>query len=166
MRLAMALLGMAVVSAPALGQDSAWGYFEGEGGAMQAGVQEAGGAQLILKCDKPGKNSVSAVVYTPEKLLITGRKAFENRPVQLMFDNGKIADESWRFYENVAMAVNQPGERTLPRFIGQLADANSVRVRLSPGLREPDVEKAFTVTGAREAINRVYEACEDDNPLD
>ena len=55
---------LAACSASVLAQDGSWAYFEPEGAPLQAGVVAEDGAQLILKCDKPGKRSVYAVVVT------------------------------------------------------------------------------------------------------
>src|SRR5690606_41556146 len=49
-------LGAVAIAAGASAQNagSNWAYFEPEDGPMQAGVVNAKGEQLILKCDKPG----------------------------------------------------------------------------------------------------------------
>jgi hypothetical protein len=69
MRYMVIALALAAVPAAAQNQASPWQYFEPAGGTMQAGVVNAQGAQLIIKCDKPGKGQVFAVVVTPEKLV-------------------------------------------------------------------------------------------------
>ena len=68
-------IAVALLAVPVAAQDQAspWQYYEPEGGTMQAGVVNAQGAQLILKCDKPGKGQVYAVVVTPEKLVPPSR---------------------------------------------------------------------------------------------
>lgn len=159
------VLGLAAMSAAANAQTPTWQFFEGEGGAMQAFVQDAEGRQLILKCDKPGRGSVSAVVFVHDKLITPNQKDFDKRPIELMFDDDRPQEETWRFYENVAMAVNQPGERTLPRFVEQLSQSSQLRARLKPGDRAP-TDVTFDVTGASEAITEVYKACKDQNPAD
>jgi hypothetical protein len=47
------IIAAAVAATPAAAQEqpSAWQYFEPDGGTVQAGVVNAQGAQLILKCD-------------------------------------------------------------------------------------------------------------------
>ena len=85
------------------------------------------------------------------------------RPVMLRFDEEGTVEERWRFYEKSAVAINQKAERTLARLLGDLADANKLTVRLNPE-RARWVETTFDVRGAKDAITRVYESCEDKNP--
>src|SRR6188768_1281897 len=82
------MIAVALVAAPAAAQDQAsrWQYFEPSGGMLQAGVVNAKGAQLILKCDKAGKGQVYAVVVTPDKLVPPSNQPFVTRALELRFD--------------------------------------------------------------------------------
>ncbi len=159
------MIGMALAAGAmaAQAQDSAWGYFEAPDGANGAGVQAANGAQLILKCDKPGKRAVYAVVVTPEPLVPLTNNGFQMRPIELRFDTEAPVEERWRFYERSAVAVDQTQTKSLTRFLNDLVDAKSVRLRLNPE-RARYVEATFEVAGAREAVAKVYELCKDDSP--
>lgn len=145
-------------------QSSQWAYFEGEGGLLQAGVQGAGGEQLILKCDETGDGEVFAVIFTPTRLKPPSSRP-QTRDVRLRYDGGSPQEDSWRYYEQTAMALNSRRERRLPEFLRPLADADALEVLLYP-VDGNVIEVNFTVTGAREAINRVFESCQDsDNPI-
>jgi hypothetical protein len=160
-------IGVAAMAVGAAAQDasSKWGYFEQAGSPLQAGVQNARGAQLILKCDKPGKHQVYAVVVTGESLVpATDRSPFQMRPAEFRFDEGANEDDRWRFYEKSAVAIDQTTIKALTHFLTGLADAQKVRVRLNPD-RGRWVEESFEVAGARDAINRVFTSCGDDNPI-
>lgn len=161
------LIGMGVAVAmagTAQAQNSSWAYFEGEGGLLQAGVQGAGGEQLILKCDERGDGEVFAVIFTPTRLKPPSSRP-QPRDVRMRFDEGSPFVDSWRYYEQTVMALNTRRERQLPEFLIELADANELEVVLDPVDGSP-VEVNFTVTGAREAVARVYESCGDgSNPL-
>ncbi len=164
MRLAMLAMGAAALATAAHAQDSAWAYFEGEGGLLQAGVQAAGGEQLILKCDETGDGEVFAVIFTPTRLKPPSARP-QPRDVRMRFDGGRVEEDSWRYYEQTVMALNTRRERQLPPFLINLADANDLEVVLDP-VDGSVIEINFQVTGARDAIGRVYESCQDDkNPL-
>src|SRR5690606_15632833 len=160
------MIAAALVAVPAAAQDqaSAWQYYEPEGGTLQAGVVNARGAQLILKCDKPGKGEVFAVVVTPEKQVPPSNQPFVTRALELRFDAGAPVEDRWRYYENSVVAIDQKPTIALTRFLNGLADAAKVRVRTNPE-RARYVEAEFDVSGARDAITRVYESCRDTNPL-
>src|SRR5690606_13592788 len=90
-------LGAVAIAAGASAQNAGqnWAYFEPEGGPMQAGVVNAKGEQLILKCDKPGKKSVYAVVVTPERLVPPQRDPYV-LPTEVRFDENAPMDDRWR----------------------------------------------------------------------
>ena len=164
MRYWMIGIALATVAAAASAQDagSKWAYFEPEGQPMQAGVQNAQGAQLILKCDKPGKKSVYAVVVTPERLVPPSRAPFV-LPTEVRFDENAPQEDRWTFYDNSAVALNSRGLMSLTRFMDGLPTASKVRLRMYVE-RGRNIEVSFDVAGAREAIARVYESCKDDVP--
>lgn len=155
--------GVAAMAAGVSAQDSSWKYFEPESGPVQAGVVAADGSQLILKCDKPGKGAVYAVMVSTAQLVPPQRDGFTMRPIELRFDAEAPVDERWRFYEQSAVAIDKGSERTLTRFLADLTDATKVRLRLNPE-RGRWVEAEFDVAGAHEAIARVYESCKDQVP--
>ena len=163
------VIGVAVAAiaagAAAQGAPSKWGYFEQAGAPLQAGVQNARGAQLILKCDKPGKHQVYAIVVTGENLVPpTDRSPFQMRPAEFRFDEGANEEDRWRFYEKSAVAIDQTTTKALSHFLTGLSTAQKVRVRLNPE-RARWVEETFDVAGAHDAINRVFTSCGDDNPI-
>jgi hypothetical protein len=159
-------IAVALAAVPAAAQEpaSAWQYYEPDGGTMQAGVVNAQGAQLILKCDKPGKGEVFAVVVTPEKQVPPSNNPFVTRALELRFDAEAPIEDRWRYYENSVVAIDQKPTIALTRFLGELADATKFRIRTNPE-RARYVEAEFDVTGAREAIGRVYASCQDTSPV-
>jgi hypothetical protein len=160
------MIAVALVAVPATAQEptSAWQYYEPEGGTMQAGVVNAQGAQLILKCDKPGKGQVFAVVVSTEKLVPPSNQPFVNRSLELRFDSGAPIEDRWRYYEQSVVAIDQKPTIALTRFLNELADAAKFHVRMNPE-RARYVEAEFDVAGAREAIGRVYTSCQDQSPV-
>ena len=164
MRYMMIAVALAAAPAAAQQQASPWQYFEPEGGTIQAGVVNAQGAQLILKCDKPGKGQVYAVVVTPEKLVPPSNQPFVTRALELRFDAGAPVEDRWRYYENSVVAIDQKPTIALTRFLNGLADASKFHIRMNPE-RARYVEAEFDVAGARDAIQRVYASCEDQSPL-
>jgi len=164
MRYTMIAVALAAVPAAAQDQASTWQYFEPDGGPMQAGVVNAQGAQLILKCDKPGKGQVYAVVVTPEKLVPPSNQPFVTRALELRFDADAPIEDRWRYYENSVVAIDQKPTIALTRFINEIADSTKVHIRMNPE-RARYVEEEFDVTGAREAIGRVFTSCQDQSPL-
>jgi hypothetical protein len=159
-------LAFALAAVPAAAQDqaSAWQYFEPDGGTIQAGVVNAQGAQLILKCDKPGKGQVFAVIVTPEKQVPPSNQPFITRALELRFDAGAAIEDRWRYYENSVVAIDQKPTIALTRFLNGLANAAKFRIRTNPE-RARYVEAEFDVTGARDAIARVYASCQDQSPV-
>ncbi len=159
-------IAVALLAVPAAAQDQAspWQYFEPEGGTMQAGVVNAQGAQLILKCDKPGKGQVFAVIVTPEKQVPPSNQPFITRSLELRFDAEAPIEDRWRYYENSVVAIDQKPTIALTRFLNELADSTKFRIRTNPE-RARYVEAEFDVTGAREAIGRVYTSCQDTSPV-
>ena len=159
---------LAGVAMTAQAQQSAWGYFEAEQETdgvrlLQAGVVGQDGAQLILKCDEPGENTVLTAIAVPEQIAPPQSRP-SLRPVKLQFDDGPVEQVQWRYYPNSVVALNTRRERTLEPFITDLADAQNLEVTLEPVDGVP-LELEFNVTGARDAITRVFERCGDVNPL-
>ena len=157
-------IGAAAIAAGASAQDAAskWAYFEPEGQPMQAGVVNAEGAQLILKCDKPGKKSVYVVMVNPEPLVPASRDPFI-LPTEVRFDDNAPNEDRWRFIGNSAMAMNARGQLALDRLMDGLPTASKLRLRMYLE-RGRTIEVSFDVAGAQDAINRVYESCKDDVP--
>ena len=157
-------IGAAAIAAGAPAQDAAskWAYFEPEGQPMQAGVVNAEGAQLILKCDKPGKKSVYVVMVNPEPLVPASRDPFI-LPTEVRFDDNAPNEDRWRFIGNSAMAMNARGQLALDRLMDGLPTASRLRLRMYLE-RGRTIEVSFDVAGAQDAINRVYESCKDDVP--
>ncbi|MBO9517121.1 MAG: hypothetical protein J7493_03550 [Porphyrobacter sp.] len=154
---------VALASVGAQAQNSAWGFFEGGDGSVGAGVQSADGSQLILKCDKPGKGTVYAAIIAKEKLVPPNNTRFQMRPIELRFDTGATVEERYRFYEQMATAVNQTTEKTLPRLLAGLSNAQTLSVRMNPE-RARWVETSFNVTGAKDAITQIFQKCQDEIP--
>src|SRR5690606_34047542 len=122
------------------------------------------GAQLLLKCDKPGKGEVHAAIFTPSRLT-PPYDSFTRRDVTQRFDDGPPRKVRWRYYTQTAMAVNQGNDRALNRLLPGLVEANELTVELDP-VQASAMRETFTVTGAREAVERVYELCQDELTLD
>lgn len=163
MRYAIIGIALAAVSVAAAGQSENWRYFEQEGQPLQAGVVAQDGAQLILKCDKPGKGSVYAVVVTPDRLVPPSRDPYV-LPTEVRFDENAPLEDRWRFYDQSAVAIDMRGQNALTRFMGGLPSASKVRIRMYVE-RGRTVEVNFDVAGAPDAIARVYESCKDESPL-
>lgn len=164
MRYLPIVLALVAVPAAAQNQTSPWQYYEPAGGTVQAGVVNAQGAQLILKCDKRGKGEVFAVVVTPEKQVPPSDKPFITRALELRFDAEAPIEDRWRYYENSVVAIDQKPTIALTRFINELADSAKFKIRTNPE-RARYVEAEFDVGGARDAIGRVYTSCQDTSPL-
>ncbi|TIX51133.1 hypothetical protein [Alteraurantiacibacter aquimixticola] len=155
---------MALATGAAQAQNSAWGYFEGEGGLLQAGLGNAEGQQLLIKCDESGDNKVFAAIHSPQQLAGPQQRA-PSRDVRMQLDGGRVIDTRWRFYPNTAIALNNRRESVLPDLVLPMADANELTVWLDPE-DGTEIRMIFNVAGARDAINRVFESCDDDaNPL-
>lgn len=154
----------AVLSAGATAADSSWGYFE-DGGSFGAGVQSADGAQLILKCDKKGKHQVFAVVVAQQNLAppLPASK-YQSQPVEVRMDAGSPYKDDWRANANFAMAVDQGNARSLTRLLEKLDSAGKMELVLRP-LKATPTTINFPVGGAHDAIAKVYETCQDDNPI-
>ena len=164
MRYMMFVVALAAVPATAQEQASPGQYYEPDGGTVQAGVVNPQGAQLIIKCDKPGKGQVFAVIVTPEKQVPPSNQPFITRALELRFDAGAAIEDRWRYYENSVVAIDQKPTIALTRFLNGLADAAKFRIRTNPE-RARYVEAEFDVTGARDAIGRVYASCQDQSPV-
>lgn len=170
MRHSLAAIIVAALSTTALAQEqsaaetpqSAWQNFE-EGEMKGAVLEASDGSQLVIKCDKPGRREVYALIFSPEKRLAAPSSRPVSRPIRFAFDGKSPSTEDWRFYEQYATALGKTNDRALPRFIVDLRKASALRLILSTGIG-PDVEMEFNVTGAREAITSVYEVCRDSAP--
>jgi len=166
MKKIMLAAALAALSTGAAAQDGNWGYFEPGDGTIQAGVAGANGSQLILKCDKPGKRKVYAVIVSPTAVAAAkGASGFESRDVRLAFDGTAPLDDQWRFNDKFAMAMDDTNLRAMTRFSEKMADAKKLEVILKP-LQKAPVQLDFDVTGARGALTRVYESCKDQLPFD
>lgn len=164
MRYILPAIAMLAVPVSAQGQESAWGYFQGEDGSAGAGVQNEKGAQLLIKCDKPGKGEVHVAIFTQSKLT-PPYDSFTRRDITLRFDDGSPDRVQWRYYPQTAMAVDAPGDPALGRFLPELVDASELTVDLDPVQASP-VRESFNVAGAKEAVTKVYELCEDELPIE
>ncbi|OYW45450.1 MAG: hypothetical protein B7Z33_06290 [Sphingomonadales bacterium 12-68-11] len=157
--------GGAVAQAPAAPAPAAtWQFFVAEGGRNGAGVQRPDGSQIVLKCDKPGRREVHALILVggSERLAVPNNRAV-SRPIRFQFDGGAPRTENWGFYEKYAMAQGKTSDRALARFVTGLRGASKVEMRLDTGIG-PDVDMEFDTSGSREAIARVYELCKDSPP--
>jgi hypothetical protein len=143
---------------------SAWAYFESDDAPLQAGLVSPDGGQLILKCDAPGSRSVFAVIVSPQTLRPSTDRP-QVRSLWLRWDGGNREELRWRYYDQSLMALNTSRDRNLPQFLADMADADQLEVRFDPADGQP-FSINFTVTGARDAVARVFESCEDDNPLE
>lgn len=166
MRYLMFGVAIAAVAAGASAQEARpnWNYFEQPNQPIQAGVVAANGAQLILKCDKPGKKSVYAVVVVPENLVPPSTSgAYQMRVAEFRFDDLAPVEDRWRFYDHSAVAIDEGRSNSMTRFLAGLRSGGKLRVRLNPE-RARWVEANFEVGGAQDALTRVYESCKDELP--
>jgi hypothetical protein len=158
---------LAAVSGAALAQDlpaTDWAYFEPEDGPLQAGVVAADGSQLILKCDKPGKRSVYAVVATNTSLAPPmSDDRYESHTVTLRMDENAPWNDNWRFNDRFAMAVDKGNTRALTRLLEKLRTADKVELRFKPNNGLQTIVN-FGTAGAQDAIARVYAGCKDEVP--
>lgn len=146
--------------APAPAPAAAWQSFSGANG-IGASVKGAGGT-LIVKCDKPGKKEVYAMILSDASLAVPSQRP-PARPIATRFDGKAPEALEWRFYEKYATALGKTGDRNLARFIVGLRKASKVDLRLDTGIAS-DVVMSFDVTGAREAVTQVYTSCNDTAP--
>jgi hypothetical protein len=165
---ALAMIGTTAAAqdsaAPPAAPQSAWAYFEGANGLMQAGVQNAEGAQLIFKCDESGANTVYAAIFSPSRLRPPGPRPTV-RPLSLRFDDGPRDTFTWRYYDQTVVAMNTRRDTTLPPFLADLVTATHLEVELQPVDGSP-FQLEFDVAGAREAVERIFTSCGDNaNPL-
>lgn len=162
------LLAVALVAAPAAAQEttSAWSFYNNDigGGTVGATVRAADGTQFALRCDKPGDKSVYAAVSTEAKLGQPGPAPLL-RNVDYRFDDGKMQKGSWRYYENLAVAIyTSRGERSLIKLLEGIGDAKTMELQLDP-INGAKITLRYDITGVREAVARVYESCDDKNPI-
>jgi len=165
MRYCVLGLALAAASGAVVAQDqpSAWSLFEAEGGRNGASVNSADGSRLVIKCDKPGRREVHAMVMPADGKLAAPTTRPIARAITFRFDEGAPKTESWGFYETYAIAQGKTSDRALARFVNGLRGSSKVRMRFDTGIG-PDVEADFDVTGSTEAIARVYEICKDTPP--
>jgi hypothetical protein len=157
-------VALAGLSAAGMAADSSWGYFE-DGTSFGAGVQSNDGSQLLLKCDKKGKHQVFAVVVSPVNLAppLPASK-YQSQPVEVRMDTNPPYKDDWRANDKFAMAVDQGNTRSLTRLLEKLDSAGKMELVLRP-LKSTPTTLEFPVAGAHEAIAKVYQTCQDDNPL-
>ena len=160
---ALAAAASAQAPAPAPEPAATWEFFEEDGGRNGALVKAADGSQLILKCDKPGRREVHAIVLAPSEKLAVPNDRPISRPIRFQFDGGAPKTESWGFYEHHAIAQGKTSDRALARFIAGLRGTSDVKMRLDTGIG-PDVDLEFGVAGSEAAIAPVYKACNDSEP--
>ena len=160
---ALAAAASAQAPAPAPEPAATWEFFEEDGGRNGALVKAADGSQLILKCDKPGRREVHAIVLAPSEKLAVPNDRPMSRPIRFQFDGGAPKTESWGYYEHHAIAQGKTSDRALARFIAGLRGTSDVKMRLDTGIG-PDVDLEFGVAGSEAAIARVYKACNDSEP--
>ena len=163
MRMRYWMIALAAVAVPAavLAQ-SAWGSFQ-DGAGSGIGLQGSDGSQLLIKCDKPGKGSVYAMIVAPKRMVPPSAKPVM-RPVKFHADSGPVRDDRWRFFDATASAVDTTTEASLKRLFVDLPDAKTLFVTLDPGQMTP-TDLSFEVAGARAAIGTVFDACKDVAPL-
>ena len=142
---------------------SVWQFFEEAGGLSGAWVRAANGEQLILKCDKPGRREVHAIVMAPSEKLAAPSARPISRPIRFQFDSKAPKNEDWGFFEHHAIALGKTSDRALAHLLTGLRDSSRVRMILDTGIG-PDVDLSFDTAGAQDAITRVYEACNDSVP--
>ena len=163
------LAALATVSTAAQAQEIAKTWQVGdtaeEGAAFRAPlayVQAADGSTLLLKCDKPGNGEVYATIMSTEKLGNPARDT-EQRGITYRFDTSTPRDASWRYTDTFAVALgNMRG--ILSSFVQGLANAKQLEVKLEKKGSSKTVDLLFDVTGADQAIAKVYEGCNDKNP--
>ncbi|MXO59464.1 hypothetical protein GRI89_07905 [Altererythrobacter salegens] len=168
MRRVIVAAALATIPFGALAQDTAgdWGYFQPDGGTMQAGVVAADGSQLILKCDKPGQHKVFAVLVSTSNLAAPmSDDNYESTEVTLRMDENAPWTDNWRLNGNFAMAVDQGTTRSLTRLLEKLDKAEKFEIRLRPR-RKSVIVVNFNTKGTRAAMERVYESCQDTVPFD
>ncbi|WAT16684.1 hypothetical protein OZN62_06935 [Aurantiacibacter sp. MUD11] len=161
------IAGIAIAACAGVAQAqgaSQWGYFEADGQPLQAGVVSPDGGQLILKCDDTGEGSVFAVIVSPQRLRPSTTRP-QVRALWLQFDGGNREEVRWRYYETSVTALNTRRDQTLEPFLRDMVEADQLTVRFDPADSQP-FSINFTVTGAREAIDRVFESCEDESIID
>lgn len=155
---------LAALPAVALAQETDWKFYEPDGAPMQAILIAAGGEQFIMKCDKPGKQKVYAVLVNNSEIAApSSDDKYESRPVRVRMDDGSPWEDNWRYNGKFAMAVDKGTTRSMTRVVEKLVNANSMEVRLEP-LRKAPVVLRFDSKGARQAVDLVYESCKDTPP--
>jgi len=173
MKYCVVAIGVAALSAvaasaqeqapPAEAAASPWQFFKEDGGRTGASVRSADGSQLVLKCDKPGRREVHAIILSSTERLAVPNSRAVSRPITFQFDGGSPKTESWGFYTQHALAQGKTSDRALARFVTGLRGSSAVKLRLDTGIGS-DVVLDFDVTGAREAVTRVYADCNDSAP--
>jgi len=169
------ILASALLAGSALAAEATpgWQFYQdpqATNGLPQAFVQSSDGTQLILKCDKPGKNSVYAVLVAKDRLA-NPAAMYTMRSVSLRYDGGETTEERWRYFANTATAVDRAGERSLAHFIEKVTPAKQLDVRFDPEGRSntgSTISSAATTTfdvhGAGDAIDKVFAGCKDTKP--
>jgi hypothetical protein len=170
MKYSIVAFALAAASGAAVAQDSVapeqaspWEFFEEDGGRNGATVKAPDGSQLVLKCDKPGRREVHAIVLTAGDRLVPPNNFPVSRGIAIQFDSDSPKTENWGFFERYAIAQGKTSDRALAHFVTALKDASQVRMRLDAAIGA-DVEMEFNVTGAGDAIAQVYQRCGDTVP--
>jgi hypothetical protein len=166
MRYYLLAAGLLAAATTAQAQTSPWNFAQNDaaGGSLIAFVEGTGGNQLVFKCDKPGKRSVYAMFSGDLKLGKPGPIPSQ-RTTAYRFDNGPTKKDEWRYYEKIAVALHTARDRALIKLIENFDTAKEVELRLDP-LEDAPFTSTFDISGAPEALARVYESCKDDtSPL-
>lgn len=164
------ILAAAALASSALAGEATpgWQFYQDDkatNGLLLAFVQSEDGSQLLLKCDKPGKRKVYAIIVSQKELAPPSNRDIV-RKVMLRFDDGASREDRWRYREKTAKAIDAPGEQTLARFLEQLVDAKRLDVILYPSdTHDPPITTDFDVHDAAQAVDEVFKSCKDKNPL-
>jgi hypothetical protein len=166
MRYYLLAAGLLAAATAAEAQTSPWNFVQNDagGGSLMAFVQAADGNQLVFKCDKPGKRSVYAMFSSDLKLGKPGPIPSQ-RTTSYRFDNGPTTKDEWRYYERIAVALHTARDNALPKLLQDFGTAKQLELKLEP-LEDAPFTSTFDISGAPEALARVYESCKDDtSPL-
>lgn len=118
-----------------------------------------GSSFIALACNRPGRGEVFVHVESGDYLGGRGT-SYAVRRITYRFDDRAPIEGTWRYDSTFARS---PGRQVAPFLMGM---SNSTRVAFR--LVRYDgrtVDVTFDVRGAREAIDRIYAACGDRNPL-
>lgn len=171
----IAAAALAAATGPVIAAEATpgWQFYQDDkatNGLLMAFVQSTDGSQFMLKCDKPGKGSVYAVMVATKPVAKPAVK-FTMRPVSLRYDAGQIIDDRWRYFGNTVTATDKPGERQLSRLLEKMENAKQLEIRLDPegvsatgNTTTSNGYTSFDVHDSGLAIQKVYESCKDTRP--